>query len=230
MGFSPTILGLPTYPDPSFGLVARQRLGEHLQLRAGVFDGAAQEGYSTGSLGPATLFGAPDDLFLIGELDGRWRGGRVGLGAWQHTGTFERFDGGQEDGTQGLYAVADQRLIGETGEDADPGGLDAFGQLGLADPDVSLFELHVGAGLAWRHPFAPARNDELGLGLSWVELSDAPGASHGEEREVAFELFYAFEPIPWVRLQPDVQYILNPGGDPTLDDALLLTLRVSASL
>ena len=89
---------------------------------------------------------------------------------------------------------------------------------------------HKYGGLAWMHPFRPAANDELGLGLSWVELSDAEGVETSAPREVAIELYYAFEPIPWVRVQPDLQVILNPGGSAELDDALLLSLRLSASL
>jgi len=230
MGYSPTILGLPTYPDPAFGLALGQNLTAGLQLRLGVFDGAAQEGYSTGSLGPATLLGSPDDLFLIGELDLAWGSGRAGLGAWEHTGTFDRFDGGEENGTRGIYAVLDQRLSGEHGAQADSRGLDGFMQLGLADPDVSLFELHVGAGLSWLRPFSTRLEDELGLGISTVKLTQAAGAGVDEDFETAIELFYGFEPVPWVRLKPDLQYVIHPGGDSALDNALLLTLRLAASL
>jgi porin len=230
MGYSPTILGLPTYPDPAFGLVVQQHLTSNLRLGLGVYDGAAQEGVPTGSRGPSTLFGEPSDLFLIGELDLAWGSGRTALGAWAHTGSFERFDGGQEDGTSGLYAVLDQRLAGACGEGADPCGLDAFLQVGVADPEVSSFDLHLGAGLAWTCPFSAGVEDELGLGVSAVRLSDEPGADLDGSFETALELYYGFEPVSWVRVKPDVQYVVNPGGDASLDDALILTLRLVASL
>jgi porin len=230
MGFSPTILGMPTYPDPAFGLVVKQRITSSLRAGVGVYDGAAQEGVPTGSRGPSTLFGEPSDLFGIAELDLTWERGRAAVGGWAHTGRFERFDGGEEHGTHGLYGLVEQRLAGACGEDADPCGLDAFLQLGVADPDVSLFDLHVGAGLAWTCPFSTGLEDELGIGFSSVRLTDDPDAEVDGDFETAFELYYGFEPVSWVRVKPDVQYVVNPGGDGSLDDALILTLRLVASL
>lgn len=231
MGVDPTILGIPTYPDPAFGLALGVPLGRGVELRAGVFDGAAQEGVRTGSNGPATLFGQPADLFLIGELDATWSGdrpGRLGVGAWRHTGSFARFDGGTEDGTQGGYLVLDQRLWNEPSNEGR--ALDAFLQLGFADPEVTAFEGHLGCGLTWTHPFAPALFDSLGLGASAVLLSDEPGAGFTDREEIAFEAFYGFEPLRWLHFKPAVQYVVNPGGDASLDDALVLTLRTTFSL
>ena len=43
--------------------------------------------------------------------------------------------------------------------------------------------------------------------------------------EVTFELTYRVRVLPFLSLQPDVQYVANPGGDPDLDDALVVGLR-----
>ncbi len=231
MGYSPTILGFPTYPEPSFGLTAGSKLGGGLELRAGAFDASGQD---VGALGPAASpvqLDIPSGQFLIGELVVRWDsslGGRVGLGVWYHAGDFERFDGGTEDGTQGAYLVLDQLLWSQA-----PGGgesLGSFLQLGLADPDVTAFQAHVGSGLVWSQPFLPKLGDSLGLGMTLVLVSDATGAGYDEREEVAFELYYSFEPLTGLRFEPDLQYIVNPGGTSTLDDALVLTLRTTLSL
>ena len=66
-GFSPTVLGFPTYPDPAFGALAFVRPGGGVYLGAGVFDGATQAGVATGPRGPRTLFDDPAGLFAIGE-------------------------------------------------------------------------------------------------------------------------------------------------------------------
>src|SRR5204862_431765 len=91
-GHSPTILGMPSYPDPSYGASLFLRPGEGWYAGAGVYDGAAQAGVRTGQSGPGTLFGSPSDLFLIGEAGRKWDGevlpGRAGIGAWRHTGDF----------------------------------------------------------------------------------------------------------------------------------------------
>jgi porin len=230
MGFSPTILGLPTYPDPSFGGAVVQPLGRALELRAGILDGSGLHGVSTGTHGPAPLFDDPHDLFLIGEADVLWAPdtlGRLGLGAWRHTGEIARFDGGTQDGTQGLYAVLEQRLWTDAENAAR--GLDGFAQAGLADPDVSPFETHLGLGLVWNDVCA-LEDDHLGLGMSHVGLSGEPGAGFTRDDETAFELYFGFEPLPWMRLKPDIQYVVHPGGDAALDDALIATLRLTFSL
>ncbi len=229
MGYSPTILDLPTYPDPSFGLVWTQAIAEGLSASAGVFDGAGREGVRTGSRGPSTLFGSPSDLFWIAELDAQWgpdgeRAGRAGLGVWHHDGTYERFAGGTEEGTEGVYVVAEQRLWSGTGER----GLDAFLQLGWADEDVSSFAEHQGAGVVWTPRWLGKMTDRCGLGVSRVRFTDEPGAGFGANTETAWEVFWAFTPIPGVRIKPAVQYVTNPGGA-AHDDALILTLRTSLS-
>lgn len=239
MGFSPTILGLPTYPDPSFGALVFLTPCDAFYAGAGAFDGAAQEGVPTGSRGPKTLFDDPADLFLIGEAGTKWslaggRGGRIGLGLWHHTGTFERFDGGAESGTTGFYAVADQTLWrenpptntddGEEADDSDTQGIGLYLQYGYADPDVSEIAHHVGTGLAWQG-VVPGRDDDvLGLGVSHVLFSDN-GAGFGHDAETAVELFYKLQLTPWASVKPDVQYVRHPGGDAGVDDALVFTVR-----
>lgn len=228
MGFSPTILGLPTYPDSAFGVTLRQSVTSAGSLSLGVFDGAGQEGVKTGERGLGSVFGAPADLFVIAQASGKWEGaarpGRLALGAWQHTGDFARFDGGSEDGTGGLYAVLEQQAS------VQGRALDLFLQLGEADEDVAAISRHVGLGVTSADVFLPEREDALGLGLSWAGFSEASGAGFGADSETALELFYGFRLVPGVRLKPDIQYVVDPGGDAALDDAWILTLRMTASL
>jgi len=230
MGYSPTVLDFPTYPDPAFGVACALRGPGETELRLGLFDGAFHVGRRTGVHGPSTVFGAPTDLFAIAELGAAWPTqaephGRACVGAWRQTGDFARFDGGFEEGAEGVYSTYEQRLPANGERPA----LEWFLQLGWADPAVSPFERHVGAGIVVVHPFAERVDDRIGVGLSSVRLSDEPAAGFTRDSETAYELFYSFEPEPGVRLKPDVQLIDSPGGDATLDDAWVVTLRVSLS-
>ncbi|MCA8978557.1 MAG: carbohydrate porin [Planctomycetes bacterium] len=230
MGFSPTIYLMPTYPDAAFGLAVVQSVGGGVELRAGVFDGSFARGVRTGQDGPQTVFRGPHDLFFIGEADLAWDDdspGRAGFGAWAHDGDLERFDGGTEHGTAGLYALLEQRVWSSARVEGRH--VDGFVQLGWADADVSPFENHLGLGAQWTNAFT-SRQDRLGLGLTRAGLSGAPGAGFTENAETAVELFYGFELAPWVRAKPDLQYVRNPGGDAALDDAWIATLRVTFSL
>lgn len=229
-GFSPTLFVLPTYPDPAFGVVGFVGEGGGLYAGLGVFDGALQEGISTGTRGPETLFGAPADLFWIGEVGLVWGQGaalpgRLAGGVWHHTGSFERFSGGTASGATGAYLVFDQLLHKEAADPEDTQGLGLFAQLGVADEDLSPVSYHVGVGAQWQGLLPGRDTDVLGLMGSWASLSDEPGAGFTADGELAMELFYKVQLGEMVALKPDIQYIVNPGGA-GLDDVWVATLRV----
>ncbi|MDY6947997.1 MAG: carbohydrate porin, partial [Pseudomonadota bacterium] len=46
-----------------------------------------------------------------------------------------------------------------------------------------------------------------------------------ERHESAIELTYRVQARSWLALQPDLQYIINPGTDPALEDAWVVGLR-----
>ena len=229
-GFSPTILGITSYPDPAGGLVVFVQPCEFLYAGFGVFDGAAQEGITTGSRGIKTLFGDPADLFLIGEIGVTWTlgdaalAGRAAVGFWRHTGTFERLAGGNENGTEGFYIVADQQICRENpADDEDSQGLGFFFQYGYADADVSEIEHHIGGGFAWTGPIPTRDEDVFGVGFTTILLSDDGGFD--ESNETTIELFYKVQVTPAVSVKPDVQYISNPSGGATRD-VIVATVRV----
>ncbi len=220
-GFSPTILALPTYPDPEPGVNVFVKVSPRVSVGAGVY---------RSPLARRTLTLTPDERFAIAEVKVRWEaggGGVLGVGGWHETGTLERFDGGVEDGTSGAYAVLEQRLWAAGGTDEEPvRALTLFAQYGSADEDVGEFGHHYGIGLLWKAPLPGRPGDVAGLMVSRVDLSDVPAAGFPDD-ETAWEAFWSFEVTPWLRLQPDVQYIQHPsGGADGVDDALVGTLRV----
>jgi len=237
-GFSPTILGLPTYPNPATGAVLFASPVESLYLGGGLFDGATQAGQPTGTRGPSTLFGEPSDLFLIAEAgvrrttaSGRLR--RAGLGITHHTGTFDRMDGvGTEEGATSYYLVVDQHLERQSGPVRTSGStIDGFLQLAYTDDQLSPVDLHAGAGIVW-NGFLFGRNaDSFGLMGTYVHFGDAArrAGAFVESHELAWELFYRFEVTPWLHLKPDLQYIVHPGGVGN-SDAFVGTLRVELTL
>ena len=71
--------------------------------------------------------------------------------------------------------------------------------------------------------------DISGVMASYVEFTDAPGAGFADDYELALECFHAFHANNWLVIQPDVQYIVNPGGM-GLNNALVATLRAVVQL
>lgn len=232
-GFSPTIFAMPTYPDPAVGINLFLYPTDRVYVGAGVFDGAATvDGVHTGGRGPATFFSddQSDDYFLIGEVGLTWDelgslgGGRLAGGAWHHTGDYTTFSGGSESGSTGFYALVEQELIAP--QDG-VHGLAACAQYGWADEDVSEANHHVAAGIVYSGVCDSRPDDATGFYCSRVEFSD--GAGFGADGETVLEVFYLISLTPSVSIKPDIQYIIDPSGDPTVDNAVVATLRVSVS-
>ncbi|MFT5285746.1 MAG: porin [Planctomycetota bacterium] len=204
MGFSPTIVGLSTYPKPTYGASARVRLADQFDVSVGVFDAE------------------PSGSFTIVQADATWEGGRLGLGAWSHSGQFNRFDGGVSDGTSGTYLTLDQFVANGVVSSEDR--MSAFLQLGRADEGISPVSKHIGFGVVLEG-VGFYGEDTLGMGVSHAGLSDEPGAGFPAGRERAWELFYSFTIAEWLSLKPDLQFIQDPGGVSGVDDAWVFTLR-----
>jgi porin len=74
--------------------------------------------------------------------------------------------------------------------------------------------------------------DKIGFGLIYSNngnaYSDANAEATGGDKlggETTVELDYQYNPTPWLSIQPDAQYIFNPGGDRQRDDILMMGLR-----
>lgn len=235
---SPNLLGMPTWPDPATGATLFVYPCERCYLGGGFFDGAlGVDGIHTGRRGPSTFFSneQSDDWYWIGEAGLTWDAmwtlsrGRVGAGVWHHTGEWERFDGELDEGTTGFYLVAEQLLWDATEEDAeDDRGVWAFGQYAHADESISEVGDHVAAGLVVYGTFAGREEDSAGMYVSWARLSDDEAAGFSGD-EWAIDWYYEFMLTPFISLKPDVQWFINPGGDPELDDAVVGGLRVEVT-
>jgi porin len=182
-------------------------------------------------MGPATLFDG-HSLFIVGEVGARWtlpgaRAGRLGFGYWGHTGTIDRLDGsGTVGGTNGPYLSFDQTLWKKNPDDSDDKqGLGLFLLAGYANPNVSLVNAQVSGGLQWTGLISSRPNDVAGLGAGVLCFSRTPGTGLDEDSETTVETFYRVQISPWLYVQPDLQYVHNPGGTSSQHDALAGTIQ-----
>jgi porin len=221
-GFTPTLIALPSYPDPATGLVLSWTPDERFSLTGGFMDGAATvDGVRTGSGGPATFFSddRSGDYFVIAEANLNWDGGRAGFGVWHHTGDFAEFSGGESSGTTAFYALAEHRVW----KADDERGIDLFAQFGWADDEVSDVEWHLGLGAAWQGVCESRPSDATGVYVSFAALSDPAGYA---DDETVVEWFYKVQLTGSVSVKPDIQFVFSPSGDSSLDDAVVGGLRV----
>lgn len=196
------------------------------QLQAAVVDGVPGEAGSSNRHNRIDLDTAEGAL-LVGEVV--WlpaEGTRSGLGGWHYTRRLAAVDGGLPDHSQGLYAHHEERL-GTAGGHAWTG----FARLGYAAADVNPVQYGIEAGVVARGPLWHD-DDQLGLAVSsalngrpWREAQQAAGTPV-EGAETFVELTWHTHLSPWLSLQPDLQYFINPGSDPTRRNALMAGLRV----
>jgi porin len=155
------------------------------------------------------------------------------LGAWYDSGKFpdKRFnasggllaEGGvaRMDGNNfSIYGIADQAIWREAGGTR---MVSVFSRLMGAPPDRNLIDWSLNAGINIK-ALLPGRDDDtLGIGYGWAHISGAVAdfdrdSSLGSfphpvrDTESFIEVTYQCQITPWWIIQPDLQYIMNPGG------------------
>jgi len=174
-----------------------------------------------------------EGVFMIAEAEWRPPGfdfARVGVGAWRYTTEFQRLDGaGEQNGTGGAYFFAEGMLINGRGHEAQ--GLSGFVRIGRADQAVNRFDMHAAAGLTYTGLWPGRAEDQFGVGVSSVANGDdfmAVAANEGEaieRRETILEVTYLAQVLPWLTIQPSLQYAINPETDPEIENHLAAGLR-----
>lgn len=190
------------YPLGALGARVELDAGEGLYVKAGVFEGSTDDEARNRSGLEIRLSDEEGTLWIAEAGWVREGDGAVKAGAF----------GGSGDAPYGLYALVDQRL---------GGGLAFFVRAGSGAPsrDATIARYYeLGA------VYSGFRGGDR-VGLAWLraELSDEiPDARY----ETVVELTYSAVILPWLVVQPDVQWIRHPGGLGEIDDATIVGLRV----
>ncbi|MDG1960354.1 MAG: carbohydrate porin [Candidatus Binatia bacterium] len=249
---------MATYPNETTGLQVIAAPTENFQTKIGWFDGTTaalnprtgQTGPATGGRGPSSFFNNDGHWFLIAEANHGWeidptRPGTAGAGMWLQTGTSAT-DGTSTTGVRdvpGFYLQATQTLWSETPWLAERGGgVRLFGQFGWSDADKNPVHWSMMAGISATGVIPTRPADAIGLLGAHSRFSDdpevfrsrtragLPGPSGGTESSI--EAFYLLQILPWLYIQPGLQWIATPGaGDPApLDNAMQAYLLVAIEL
>lgn len=165
-------------------------------------------------------------------------GGKLALGMWRYTKRQSDIRTLGSDGepvgrvAQGAYVLAEKRLVGT--QDA-ARQLSAFARIGLSDADTSPFRGGVQAGLHLAGVVAGRPDSQLSFGVNQAYLSRKHRASARDEgvalgrTETGFELTYSDRILPFLTVQPDIQYIVNPSGDRAIRNAVVAGVRFTIS-
>lgn len=155
---------------------------------------------------------------------------RVAVGGWGYSRAGEEIDTGRPvDSRPGIYLLTE---VYPYREDSGNQGLSAFARVGSADGRINRFGTYTGFGLTYTGLLPGRDADVAGLGVAaawngdaWKESLRARGIPV-TDGETTVELTYRVGLTPWLVVQPNVQWIMNPNTDRRISDALLLTTRV----
>lgn len=205
---------MPTYPDQAFGFVAEINPKEWVSVRNGIY----------------SRFNVPFNITevtfkpTIKKLPGRYM-----LGAWEMSDSsgMSTATGMNSYGNtvynnfnrnMGAYAGFEQMIYKEKKDDPnDMQGLTLFGQAGISPSEKNDMSKYIGGGLHYIGPIPKRDKDRVGIALAngtFASRLNNVGADYGVRNgsETVLEAFYRVQVNPWFYLQPDVQFIMNPGG------------------
>lgn len=209
--------GPSIFPVTSLGVRFAGALARGLQIRVAALDAVPGDPDDPGRT--AIRLDSDEGALLIGEAEMSVGGTKVLAGHWRYTASFDDFAGGSGKGNAGYYLRAEAPLV-----QADNLRLDGFARLGTAAGRFNMFDRFLGTGLV----LSGIRDDDavgLALAAAWTsrEYQQVSGADGGE---FVVEATYRAPLSDYLTLQPNVQYVIDPSADPTLDNAFIAGLRV----
>jgi porin len=177
--------------------------------------------------------GDMDDATRTMGLPGTYK-----LGAWFDTAAFpdQRFDTSglslADPASTGvalmrrrnisLYGVMDQ-MIWRPSADS-PQSIGIFARLMGAPGDRNLIDFSVNAGITMKAPLPGRDDDTVGIGFGIAKVSRGARGLDGDtgvfsatsfpvrSTETFIEVTYQYQVAPWWQMQPDFQFVFNPGG------------------
>jgi porin len=221
--------GPSIFPVTSLALRGDYKIDDRWLVRAAILDGVP--GDPERPRRTSIKLGGDDGALGVVELNYADDGTRAGAGYWRYTGRFEIFSGepGSSRGNDGLYAFVERRLTQERGDSEQ--GLAGWVRLGFADERLNPVKHYLGGGFTYTGPFPGRDEDQAGVAVGWAEFgtpfrrSSASSGDPLDAREVIIEATYRAPVTSWLTLQPDLQYVINPGGRSAASNALILGLR-----
>lgn len=145
-----------------------------------------------------------------------------------------------------VYAILNQMLWHKPNTQEQ--GVGVFLQIMHAPDDRNLSDLFIEGGVNWKGPLPGRSHDQAGIALTYAGIGAA--ARHFSQDVVFFsglgtpyaqgepiiEATYRARLTQWLKVQPDLQYVINPGaGIPTpqnpapLKNALVVGVRVTVN-
>jgi porin len=225
---------VPIFPMNALGINLQYQISEAILLQTGIWDGDPgnldSEPYNVKwNLGKDQGFLSATELHVKhSKVDDNYLG-TIKLGILYHSTDFVEIADSSKNasGNIELHLIGEQTLINKP--EGEKGKLDAFLQFGyLPNNRINQIPIYIGAGINYTGLLMDSASDVLGFGITYAGLSKklidiTPGM---KSFETAIELSYALPLNDQITIQPDLQYIINPGATGGINNAFVGFVRV----
>lgn len=207
--------GPSIFPVTSLSARAQVQIDDGLAVRAAILDAVPGDPDRPSR----TAIDLGDGVLAIAEADWRSGGLRLLAGGWRYSEKQDRVDSQGAASSGGAYLRGEACLHG-----AEHCTLAIFGRAGIASGASNPYDAFLSGGLV----YTPSKGEKMGLAVAHAIASNVPAIDEGRANtETVIEATYARELTPWLSVQPDVQYVINPGAGPDTRNALVMGVRVS---
>ena len=159
---------------------------------------------------------------------------KIGLNANEAAEYTNPATGQLYHGDYNIYGIVEKTVyhpVGTDGKLDTKKGLDLLFQVVGEPGDRNPLQYEFTAGGRYTGLIPSRPTDKIGFGLIYSDNADSYSDANenaggpGLGGETTLEADYQFNPAPWLSIQPDVQYIIDPGGNSDRSDILVLGLR-----
>jgi len=193
------------WPVAAPGARFRWKASERFSFQTGVYSnvGDWDEGNKHGVDWRLGRYG----VLVLAEAACNWKNGTLKLGAFYRNADEEALRH-----CAGGYVVVEQRLGQQ---------LSVFARAGVAPNSRYTVPFYCDAGLNYKGLFPGREKDVAGCACGYTRVGG--GETH---HEATLEATYKAQINEWLSVQPDVQYIFNPGAVARAQNALVAGLRM----
>lgn len=226
--------GVTYYPDTTLMATFDYTPSNMYYVRGAIADGVP--GSVEGHSGTHINVNSDDGAFLIMEagITPRIYGqeyrtpNKLAVGVWKYTREEPDLVSGDKEVNNGIYLLGSYEFYG----DRQGRTMGAFMRMGASDQDTHQVDFDMQTGVVARG-FVPTRPvGEIGLGYTQADNSDDYLTANptADDREYSFNAYYKDEVVPGISVQPEYQYVANPGSDPTVNSASIFGVRLELNL
>lgn len=245
-------VGFSAYPNATWGVRVKSRPTKQSYIMAGVYNANPDRiknkhhGADFSFDGPYLVIAEtgyhPNSLLQSTGLPGSYK-----IGGYYQSGDFNNFTdpNSTKNGNYGFYILLDQMIYREKGSERyTHQGLHPFVSLLFApDSEINTFPFFMNGGLVYKGLIPGRNNDYAGFAVVYGKYSNKiaptktqpteftpPQITGTEDFEMVLEWMYKIQLTKWLNVQPDVQYVIKPGGTGNIPNALVIGFQMGINI